>query len=78
MFLLPATPMRAVSGRSGPMRVGFPNGTRRYRLSHGAHPLLGRRVCALREMISLPHNNYVLTFEALFWLQNLCILRHGT
>jgi hypothetical protein len=26
----------------------------------------------------LPHKNYVISFEALFWLQNLCIEIHGT
>jgi hypothetical protein len=31
------------------MRVGFPTETHRRRSSDGAHPLLGRRVCALHE-----------------------------
>jgi hypothetical protein len=30
------------------------------------------------EMISLPHKNYAISFEALFWLQNICIKIHGT
>jgi hypothetical protein len=46
MFLLLVMPMRAVSGRSRLMGVGFPTGTRRCRSSYGDHSLLGRRVCA--------------------------------
>jgi hypothetical protein len=30
VFLLPTTPTRAVSGRSSPMRVGFPTETHRH------------------------------------------------
>jgi hypothetical protein len=32
-----------------PMRAGFPTWTHRHRSSDGADPLLGQRVCALRE-----------------------------
>jgi hypothetical protein len=49
MFLLSVMPMRVVSGRSRPIRVEFPTGTRRRRSSNGTQPILGRRVCALRE-----------------------------
>jgi hypothetical protein len=50
MFLfLPMTLPRVVSGRSRPMRAGFPTGAHRRRSSDGDHPLLRRRVCALRE-----------------------------
>jgi hypothetical protein len=45
-LLLPATPMRVISGRSIPMRVGFPTGTHRCRSSDEARSLLGRRMCA--------------------------------
>jgi hypothetical protein len=45
IFLLSATPMRAVSGRSRPMRAGLPTGTHRCRSSEEAPSLLGRRVC---------------------------------
>jgi hypothetical protein len=42
MFLvLPMMPMRAISGRSRPMRARFPTGTHRCRLSDGAHSHLG-------------------------------------
>jgi hypothetical protein len=40
-LLLPAMLMRAVSGRSRPMRVGFPTGTRRHWSSDEGHSLLG-------------------------------------
>jgi hypothetical protein len=46
MFLLPVMLMRAVSGRSRPMRAGFTTETHRHRSSDGAHSLLGQRVCA--------------------------------
>jgi hypothetical protein len=46
VFLLPTTPMRVVSGRSRPMRDGFPTGTHRRRSFEEAHSLIGRRVCA--------------------------------
>jgi hypothetical protein len=50
MFLCLLTMLtRVVSGRSRPMRAGFPTGTHRRRSSDGAHPLLGQRVGALRE-----------------------------
>jgi hypothetical protein len=45
-LLLPVMPMRVVSGRSRPLRAGFPTGTRMRRLSEEAHSLLGRRACA--------------------------------
>jgi hypothetical protein len=48
-LLLPATSMRAVSGRYIPMRVGLPTGTRMHRSFKEAHNLLGQRVCAWRE-----------------------------
>jgi hypothetical protein len=48
-LLLPAIPMMAVSGRSRPMRAGFPTRTRSCRSFEEAHSLLGRRVCAYRE-----------------------------
>jgi hypothetical protein len=54
IFLLPATPTRAVSGRSRPRRAGFPTGTHRCRSSEEAHSLLGRRVCAYRERQTPP------------------------
>jgi hypothetical protein len=40
-LLLPATPTRAVSGRSRPRRAGFPAGTRRCRSFEEVHSLLG-------------------------------------
>jgi hypothetical protein len=43
---VPPTPTRAVSGRSRPMRAGFPTGTCRCRSSEETHSLLGRRVSA--------------------------------
>jgi hypothetical protein len=50
MFLLfPVALTRVVTGRSRPMRDGFPTVTHRRRSSDGAQSLLGRRVCALRE-----------------------------
>jgi hypothetical protein len=45
-LLILSMPMRAVSGRSRPMRARFPTGTRRHRSSEEAHSLLGQRVCA--------------------------------
>jgi hypothetical protein len=45
-LLLSAMLMRAVSGRSRPMRAGFSTGTRMHRSSDGAHSLLGQMVCA--------------------------------
>jgi hypothetical protein len=48
-LLLLVTPMRVVSGRSRPMRARFPIETCRRKSLDGAHPLLGRMVCALRE-----------------------------
>jgi hypothetical protein len=41
LLLLPATPMRVVSGRSRPIRAEFPTGTHRHRSSEEAHSLLG-------------------------------------
>jgi hypothetical protein len=40
-LLLAATLTRVVSGRSRPIRAGFPTGTHRRRSSDGAHSLLG-------------------------------------
>jgi hypothetical protein len=37
--------MRAISGRSRPMRPGFSTRTHRRRSSEEAHPPLGSRVC---------------------------------
>jgi hypothetical protein len=65
IFLLPATLMRAVNGRSRPMRVGFPTRTRRCRSSKEAHALLWQRVYASRERSILPQNSN-LSFEASF------------
>jgi hypothetical protein len=48
-LLLPATVTRVVSGRSKPMRDGFPSMTQRHRLSDGAQSLIMPRVCARRE-----------------------------
>jgi hypothetical protein len=48
-LLLSVMPMRAISGRSRPMRAGFPTGTHRCRSSEEAHSPLGRRVCAYHE-----------------------------
>jgi hypothetical protein len=45
-LVIPVIPMRAVSGRSRPMRDEFPTRTRRHRSSEEAHFILGRRVCA--------------------------------
>jgi hypothetical protein len=42
-------PMRVVSGKSRPMRDGFPIGTSRHRSFEEAHSLLGQRVCAVRD-----------------------------
>jgi hypothetical protein len=38
--------MMTISGRSRPMRVGFPTGTRMRRSSNEGHSLVGRRACA--------------------------------
>jgi hypothetical protein len=48
-LLLPRMPTGVVSGRSRPIRAEFPSRTRKCRSSDGAHSLLGRRVCDLRE-----------------------------
>jgi hypothetical protein len=50
------------------MRAGFPIETRRRRSSDGAHSLLGRRVCALRERCYHFRIMSLFYFEALFWL----------
>jgi hypothetical protein len=63
--LLAATPTWVVSGRSRPMRTGFPTGTRRCRSSKEGHSLLGWRVCAYHERWTLPQNSE-LSFEASF------------
>jgi hypothetical protein len=49
LLLLLMMLMRAVSGRSRPMRARFPTGTRMHRSSEGDHSLLGWRMCAWRE-----------------------------
>jgi hypothetical protein len=65
LLLLPATLMRAVSGRSRPMRAGFPTGTHRCRSFKEAHSLLGPWLCAYHERWTLPQNAE-LPFEASF------------
>jgi hypothetical protein len=47
------------------MRTRFPTGTHRYRSSKEAHSLLGRRLCAYRERLTLRQNSE-LFFEAFF------------
>jgi hypothetical protein len=64
-LLLPATPMRAFSGRSRLMRDRFPTGTLICRSSKEAHALLGWRVCAYHERWALPQNSE-LSFEVSF------------
>jgi hypothetical protein len=49
IFLLPPMPMKAVSGRSRPMRTGFSTSTRRRRSSDEGHSSLGRGECAYHE-----------------------------
>jgi hypothetical protein len=56
-LILLVMPMRAVSGRSRPMRVKFLTGTHRCRSSEEDHSLLGWRVCAYRERWTLPQNS---------------------
>jgi hypothetical protein len=55
-LILPVTPMSAISGRSRPMRPGFPSRTHRCRSFEEAHTLLGRRACACRERRMLYKN----------------------
>jgi hypothetical protein len=64
-LLLSATPMRVGSGRSRPMRVGFPTETHRCRSSEEAHSLLGWRVCAYRERRMLPQKLWLSL--SIFW-----------
>jgi hypothetical protein len=45
-FLLPVMSMMGVSGRSRPMRAGFPTVTHMLRSADDEHSLLGRRGCA--------------------------------
>jgi hypothetical protein len=65
-LLLPATPTRAVNGRSRPMSVRFPIRTCRCRSSEDAYSLLGQRVCAYRERWTLPQNSE-LSLETIIW-----------
>jgi hypothetical protein len=44
-LLLPATPMRIGSGKSRPMRAGFPTRTHRCRSSEEAHSSRAKSVC---------------------------------
>jgi hypothetical protein len=46
---LPVTLMRVVSGRSRPVRAGFPTGTHKCRSFDEGHSLLGQRVCTYHE-----------------------------
>jgi hypothetical protein len=63
--LIHLKPTRAVSGRSGPMRAGFPTGTHRCRSYEEAHPLLGWRACACHERrMLLQNSNYL---WSIFW-----------
>jgi hypothetical protein len=48
-LLLSTTSMRAISGRSRPMRAEFSTGTHMCKSSEEAHSILERRVCAYRE-----------------------------
>jgi hypothetical protein len=56
-LLLSAMPIMDVSGRSRPMRAGFPIRTRMCRSSEDAHSFLQRRVCVYRERWTLPQNS---------------------
>jgi hypothetical protein len=67
---LQVTPTRAVGGRSRPMRVGFPTGTRRCRSTEEAHSLLGRRECAYHERHRFRKSSDI-SIEASF---ELCLL----
>jgi hypothetical protein len=66
-LLLLVMPTRAISGRSRLMQARFPTRTHKRRSYKEAHSLLGRRVCAWCERKPLLQN-FVLSFEALFWL----------
>jgi hypothetical protein len=76
-LLLPTTPTRAISGRSRPMRAGFPTGTHRCRSSEEVHSLLGRRVCVYRERRTFSQKLW-LSFETHFRFCLLYTLIHGT
>jgi hypothetical protein len=78
MFLfLSATPMRAVSGRSRPMRARFPTVTRRCRLTEEAHSLIGRRECGYHERHCFRKNSDIFV-KTSFELRLLYIVKHGT
>jgi hypothetical protein len=64
IFLLSVTSTKIVSGRSRPMRAGFPTGIHRC-VVRGGHSLLGRRVCVWRERWTLPQKLW-LSIEAPF------------
>jgi hypothetical protein len=68
-LFLPATSMRAVSGKFRPMRAGFPTGTHTCRLSEDVHSLLARKECAYHER-TLPQNSDI-SIKASF---ELCLL----
>jgi hypothetical protein len=67
---LPMMSTRAVSGRSRPMRVVFPTGTRRCKSIEEDHFLLGRRECAYRERHRFLKNSDI-SVEASFELRLL-------
>jgi hypothetical protein len=69
-LFLSTTSMRAVSGRSRPMRARFPTGTRKCRSTEEAHSLLGQRECAYRERHRF-HKNSDISVEAFFDLRLL-------
>jgi hypothetical protein len=69
-LFISVTLMRAVSGRSRPMRVGYPTGTHRCRSTEEAHSLLGRRECAYRERHRFRKNSDI-SIEASFKLRLL-------
>jgi hypothetical protein len=66
-LLFPATLTRGVSGRSRPLRAGFPTGTHRCRSSEEVYSLLGWRACVYCERRTLPQKLW-LSFEALWAL----------
>jgi hypothetical protein len=72
-FLLPMMSMRAVSGRSKPMRVGRRTRTLRLRASMDDILLWGdENVLNVRETTS---TNYVLSFEVSFGASTFCKLK---
>jgi hypothetical protein len=58
-LFLPATPTRAISGRSRTMMAGFPTGTHRCRLTEETHSLLGQRECTYHERHRFRKNSYI-------------------